>query len=46
MAFRIKKFSGRSQRMTLLVIAFIATVLITASISVIRYRYRLTGPDG
>jgi len=40
MAFRTKKFSGRSQRTTLLIIAFVATVFITASISLIRYRHK------
>src|SRR2546421_12954756 len=38
MAFRIQKFAGRSQRTTLILIAFIATVFIAGSISVIRYR--------
>src|SRR6266404_5381578 len=38
MPFRIKKFAGRSQRTTLILIPLIATVLIAASISVLRYR--------
>jgi len=38
MAFRIKKFSGRSQRTTLILVTFIATILIAGSVSFIRYR--------
>ena len=38
MAFRIKKFSGRSQRTTLIFLTLIATGFVAASISVIRYR--------
>ncbi|MFN2576323.1 MAG: ATP-dependent zinc metalloprotease FtsH [Pyrinomonadaceae bacterium] len=39
MAFRIKKFAGRSQRTTLvLLVALIVTILVTGSISLIRYR--------
>src|SRR5437763_565242 len=38
MAFRIKKFAGRSQRTTLILLALIATALMAVSISVIRYR--------
>src|SRR2546421_12571893 len=40
MAFRIKKFAGRSQRTTLILIlvAFMATLLITGSIAFISYR--------
>jgi cell division protease FtsH len=41
MAFRIKKFAGRSQRTTLiLLLSLVATVLIAGSISVVRYRGR------
>ena len=43
MAFRIKKFAGRSQRTMLLLLILIATVLIAGSISAIRYR-RTTSP--
>src|SRR6266404_5600941 len=43
MAFRIKKFAGRSQRTTLILATLIATVLIAGSISAIRYR-RNTSP--
>ena len=38
MAFRIKKFAGRSQRTMLILLTLIATALIAGSISVIRYR--------
>lgn len=38
MAFSIKKFAGRSQRTTLILVAFIATLLITGSIAFISYR--------
>src|SRR3989440_6564244 len=38
MAFRIKKFAGRSMRTTLILITLIATLLIAGSISVSRYR--------
>ncbi|MDQ2856700.1 MAG: ATP-dependent zinc metalloprotease FtsH [Acidobacteriota bacterium] len=38
MAFRIKKFTGRSQRTTLILATLAATFLIAGSISVIRYR--------
>src|SRR5437660_2910886 len=38
MAFRIKKFSGRSQRTTLILVTFIVTILIAGSVSFIRYR--------
>jgi cell division protease FtsH len=40
MAFRIKKFSGRSQRMTLILVTVTATLLIAGSISVISYRHK------
>src|SRR5438094_1170446 len=43
MAFRIKKFAGRSQRTTLILITLIATLLIAGSLSLIRYR-RNTSP--
>src|SRR5437868_1483472 len=39
MAFRIKKFAGRSQRTTLILLTLLAMVLLTGSISVIRYRH-------
>src|SRR5438552_3394204 len=39
MAFRIKKFAGRSQRTTLILLTLLAMVLITGSISVIHYRH-------
>jgi len=39
MAFRIKKFAGRSQRTTLILLIIIATALMTGSISIIRYRH-------
>src|SRR2546421_7907909 len=38
MAFRIKKFAGRSMRTTLILITLIATLLIVGSLSVARYR--------
>jgi cell division protease FtsH len=38
MAFSIKKFAGRSQRTTLILLSLIATVLIVGSVSVLRYR--------
>ncbi|MDX6444355.1 MAG: cell division protease FtsH [Blastocatellia bacterium] len=38
MAFSIKKFAGRSQRTTLILLSIIATVLIAGSVSVLRYR--------
>jgi len=37
MAFRIKKFTGRSQRAILIIAGLLATVFIAASISVVRY---------
>lgn len=38
MAFRIRKFSGRSQRTTLILLSLTATLLIAGSISIIGYR--------
>ena len=43
MAFRIKKFAGRSQPTKLTLVTLIATALIAGSISVIRH-YRTTSP--
>ncbi|HEX3232326.1 MAG TPA: hypothetical protein VHQ95_25330, partial [Pyrinomonadaceae bacterium] len=40
MAFRIKKFSGRSQRMTLILVTLFATLLIAGSIAVVHYRHK------